>query len=38
MEFVTILLTFYDLVFWLQSMWDFSAPTRDGARTPSIGR
>ena len=24
--------------FWLRGMWDLSSPTRDGARTPCIGR
>ena len=28
-EFVTILLLFYILVFWLQGTWDLSFPTRD---------
>ena len=28
-EFVTILLRFYALVFWLQGMWDPSSLTRD---------
>ena len=28
-EFVTILLLFYLLVFWLQGMWDLSTLTRD---------
>ena len=37
-EFVTILLLFYVLVFWLQGMWDLSFPTRDQTRTPCIGR
>ena len=37
-EFVTILLLFYVLVFWLQGMWDLSSPTRDWILTPCIGR
>ena len=37
-EFVTILLLFYVLVFWLGGMWDLSSPTRDQTRTPCIGR
>ena len=28
-EFVTILLLFYILVFWLQDIWDLSSLTRD---------
>ena len=36
-EFVTILLLFYVLVFWPRGMWDLSSPTRDRARTPRIG-
>ena len=37
-EFVTILLLFYVLVFWSRGMWDLSSPTRDRTRTPCIGR
>ena len=37
-EFVTILLLFYVLVFWPRGMWDLSSPTRDRTRTPCIGR
>ena len=38
-EFVTILLLFYVLVFWLQGMWELSSPTRDQTCTPPcIGR
>ena len=37
-EFVTMLLLFYDLVFWPQGMWDLSTPTRDQTLTNSIGR
>ena len=37
-EFVTILLLFYVLVFWPRGMWDLSSPTRDQTLTPSIGR
>ena len=36
--FVTILLLFYVLVFWLQGMWDLSSPIRDAIHTPCIGR
>ena len=37
-EFVTILLLFYVLFFWLQGMGDLSSPARDRARTPCIER
>ena len=37
-EFVTILLLFYVLVFWPQGMWDLSSLTRNWTRTPFIGR
>ena len=37
-EFVTILLLFYVLVFWPQGMWDLSSLTRDRTLTPCIGR
>ena len=37
-EFVTILLWFYVLVFWLQVMWDLNSPTRDWTHTPDTGR
>ena len=37
-EFVTILLLFYVLVFWLRGMWDLSSPTLGRTRTPCIGR
>ena len=37
-EFVTILLLFYVLVFWLRGMWDPSSLTRDGTHTPCLGR
>ena len=37
-EFVTILLLFYVLVFWPRGMWDLSSPTRDGTCTLCIGR
>ena len=29
---------FYVLVFWPRGRWDLSSPTRDGTRTPCIGR
>ena len=35
-EFVTILLLFYVLVFWLWSMWDLSSLTRDQICTPAL--
>ena len=37
-EFVTILLLFYVLVFWPRGMWDPNSPTQDGTHTPCIGR
>ena len=37
-EFVTILLPFYVLVFWLRGMWDLNSLTRDRTRTSCIGR
>ena len=37
-EFVTILLLFSVLVYWLWGMWDFSFPTRKEHCTPCIGR
>ena len=37
-EFVTILLQFYVLVFWPRGMRDPSSPTRDRTRTPYNGR
>ena len=37
-EFVTTMLLFYVLVFWLRGTWDLSAPTRDQTHTPCIGR
>ena len=37
-EFVTILLLFYVLVFWPWGMWDLSSPTRDQTHTPCIGK
>ena len=37
-EFVTILLLFYVLVFWPRSMWVLSSPTRDRTSIPCIGR
>ena len=36
-EFVTILLLVYVLVFWPLGMWDLSTPTRDQIWTPCIG-
>ena len=35
-EFITILLLFYVLVFWPRGMWDLSSPTRDRTRIPCI--
>ena len=37
-EFVTILLLFYVLVFWPRGMWDLSSLTRDRTCTPCIER
>ena len=37
-EFVTILLLFYVLVFWLPAMWDLSSLTRDQTHALCIGR
>ena len=37
-EFVTILLLFYVLVFWPQGMWDLSSSTWDWTHTHCIGR
>ena len=37
-EFVTTLLLFYVLVFWLRGVWDLSSLTRDRTHTPCIGR
>lgn len=37
-EFVTILLQFYVLDFWLQGMWDLSSPAKDQTHTFCIGR
>ena len=37
-EFVTILLLFYVLVFWPEGMWDLSSPTRDQTCTLCLGR
>ena len=37
-EFVTIWLLFYVLVFWLQDMWDFNSLTRDQTCTPCVGK
>ena len=37
-EFVTVLLLFYVLVFWPRGMWDLSSLTRDWTCPPCIGR
>ena len=37
-EFLTILLLFYVLVFWPQGMWNLNSPTRDQTRAPCVGR
>ena len=37
-EFVTIMLLFCVLTFWLQGMWDLSSPTRNQTCTPCIER
>ena len=36
-EFVTILLPFFVLVFWLQGMWNLSSPTGDRTHNPCTG-
>ena len=36
-EFVTILLLFYVLVFWPRGMWDLSSPTNDQTTGPCVG-
>ena len=36
-EFATVLLLFYVLVFWLRGMWDLCSPTRDQTHTLCIG-
>ena len=35
-EFVTILLLVYVLVFWMRGMWDLRSPTRNGTCTPPL--
>ena len=37
-EFVTIFLQFYVLVFWPRGVWDPSSPTRDRTCTRCVGR
>ena len=37
-EFVTIILLFYTLFFWLRGIWDLGSLTRDQTCTPCIGR
>ena len=37
-EFVTILLLFYVLIFWPHALWDTSSAPRDGTRTRCTGR
>ena len=37
-EFVTVLLLFYVLVFWLQGMWDLNSHTSDQTCIPCPGR
>ena len=37
-EFVTVLLLFWVLVFWSWGIWDLSSQTRDQTHTPCIGR
>ena len=37
-EFVTPLLLFYILLFWLWGIWDFSSPIRNWTSTPYFGR
>ena len=36
LNFLTILLLFFVLVFWQRSMWDHSSPTRDQTCTPEL--
>ena len=36
-EFVTILLLFSVLVFWMQGMWDLRSLTRDQTQAPCLG-
>ena len=35
-EFITMLLLFYVLVFWPRGMWDLSSVTRDGTHTNAL--
>ena len=37
-EFLTILLLFYVLVFWLRGMWDLSSMARNQTLIPHTGR
>ena len=37
-EFVTVLLLFYVLGFWLPDMWEICSPVRDWICTPCVGR
>ena len=37
-DFVTILLLFYVLVFWPRGMWDLSSPTRHRTQAPYVRR
>ena len=37
-EFVTILLLFYVLAFWLQGIWGLSSLTKDQTHIPCVGR
>ena len=37
-EFVTVLLLLYALVFWPCGMWDLSASTKDQTHIPCLGR
>ena len=37
-EFVTTLFLFYDLVFWLQGVWNLGSLTRDQTLSPCSGR
>ena len=35
-DFVTIVLLFYVLIFWLQGIWDLSSPARDQTPSPAL--
>ena len=35
-EFVTIVIQYYDFVFWPRAMWDLSSPTRKRTPPPTL--